>query len=109
MINMFLYIVLAVFVAGMMVGRTPEYLNRRVEMREVRLAVLAMFAHALLHPRGHAPVRGDDVGQPTRSQHRRARLQRDPVRVQLVGGQQRLGLRGPRRQHAAVERRDRLW
>jgi K+-transporting ATPase ATPase A chain len=47
MINMFVYIVLAVFVAGMMVGRTPEYLQRRVEMREVKLAVLAMFAHAL--------------------------------------------------------------
>ncbi|MCC6673157.1 MAG: potassium-transporting ATPase subunit A [Planctomycetes bacterium] len=48
MINMFIYIVLAVFVAGMMVGRTPEYLNRRIEMREVKLAVLALFAHALL-------------------------------------------------------------
>jgi potassium-transporting ATPase potassium-binding subunit len=47
MINMFVYIVLAVFVAGMMVGRTPEYLQRRVEVREVKLAVLAMFAHAL--------------------------------------------------------------
>ncbi len=47
MINMFIYIVLAVFVAGMMVGRTPEYLQRRVEVREVKLAVLAMFAHAL--------------------------------------------------------------
>ncbi len=47
MINMFVYIVLAVFIAGMMIGRTPEYLQRRVEMREVKLAVLAMFAHAL--------------------------------------------------------------
>jgi potassium-transporting ATPase potassium-binding subunit len=47
LINMFLYIVLAVFVAGMMVGRTPEYLSRRVEVREVKLAVLAMFTHAL--------------------------------------------------------------
>lgn len=47
MINMFLYIVLAVFLAGMMVGRTPEYLNRRIEVREVRLAVLAILAHAL--------------------------------------------------------------
>ena len=47
MINMFLYIVLAVFLAGMMVGRTPEYLNRRVEVREVKMAVVAMFAHAL--------------------------------------------------------------
>jgi K+-transporting ATPase ATPase A chain len=47
MINMFMYIVLAVFVAGMMVGRTPEYLHRRVEVREVKMAVVAMFAHAL--------------------------------------------------------------
>jgi K+-transporting ATPase ATPase A chain len=47
MINMFIYIVLGVFVAGMMVGRTPEYLGRRIEAHEVKLAVLAMFAHAL--------------------------------------------------------------
>ncbi|MGE0493886.1 MAG: potassium-transporting ATPase subunit KdpA [Vulcanimicrobiota bacterium] len=46
MINMFVYIILAVFIAGMMVGRTPEYLNRRVEAREVKLAALAMLAHA---------------------------------------------------------------
>ncbi|MCW5553851.1 MAG: potassium-transporting ATPase subunit A [Verrucomicrobiae bacterium] len=47
MINMFIYIVLAVFVAGMMVGRTPEYLNRRIEAHEVKLAVIALLAHAL--------------------------------------------------------------
>jgi K+-transporting ATPase ATPase A chain len=46
MINMFLYIVIAVFVAGMMVGRTPEYLERRVEAFEVKLAILALLAHA---------------------------------------------------------------
>jgi K+-transporting ATPase ATPase A chain len=48
MINMFIYIVLGVFVAGMMVGRTPEYLGRQIEAREVKLAVIALFAHALL-------------------------------------------------------------
>ncbi len=46
-INMFIYIILGVFVAGMMVGRTPEYLGRRVEAYEVKLAVLALFSHAL--------------------------------------------------------------
>ncbi|MGE0255603.1 MAG: potassium-transporting ATPase subunit KdpA [Alphaproteobacteria bacterium] len=46
MINMFLYIIVAVFLAGMMVGRTPEYLGRRVEAGEVKLAVLALVAHA---------------------------------------------------------------
>jgi K+-transporting ATPase ATPase A chain len=47
MINMFIYMILAVFVAGMMVGRTPEYLGWRVEAREVKFAVVALLAHAL--------------------------------------------------------------
>jgi K+-transporting ATPase ATPase A chain len=47
MINMFVYVILAVFVAGMMVGRTPEYLNKRIEAREIKLAVVALLAHAL--------------------------------------------------------------
>lgn len=45
MINMVLYVLIAVFVAGMMVGRTPEYLNRRVEAREMKLAILGVFCH----------------------------------------------------------------
>jgi K+-transporting ATPase ATPase A chain len=45
---MFIYIIMAVFLAGMMVGRTPEYLGRRVEAFEVKLAVLAMLAHSFL-------------------------------------------------------------
>ena len=45
MINMFLYIIVGVFIAGMMVGRTPEYLGWRVESREVKLAILAILAH----------------------------------------------------------------
>ena len=45
MVNMFLYIMVAVFIAGMMVGRTPEYLGWRVESREVKFAILALLAH----------------------------------------------------------------
>ena len=48
MVNMFLYILVAVFVAGMMVGRTPEYLGHRIEGREMRLAVLALISHPVL-------------------------------------------------------------
>ena len=47
MINMFLYIVVGVFIAGMMIGRTPEYLGWRVEAREVKLALFALLAHGL--------------------------------------------------------------
>jgi len=46
MINLFIYVVIAVFLAGMMVGRTPEYLGRRVEAPEIKLAMFALLAHA---------------------------------------------------------------
>ena len=42
-----LYVVLAVFLAGLMVGRTPEYLGRKIEAREVTLAVLAFLSMPL--------------------------------------------------------------
>jgi potassium-transporting ATPase potassium-binding subunit len=44
--GMLLYVVLAVFLAGLMVGRTPEYLGRKVEAREVKLAMIAILALA---------------------------------------------------------------
>lgn len=39
-----LFAILAVFVAGLMVGRTPEYVGKKIEAREVKLAVLAIAA-----------------------------------------------------------------
>jgi K+-transporting ATPase ATPase A chain len=63
MVNMFLYIVLGVFVAGMMVGRTPEYLGRRVEAHEVKLAVLALFAHGFFILAGTAVFAATPWGQ----------------------------------------------
>lgn len=47
LINMFLYIIVGVFICGMMVGRTPEYLSRKVETREMKLALLALLVHPL--------------------------------------------------------------
>ena len=46
-INMFIFIVVAVFVAGMMIGRTPELLGKKVEAREMKLASLALLWHPL--------------------------------------------------------------
>ena len=65
MINMFLYIVVAVFIAGMMVGRTPEYLGHKVEGGEMRLAILALFSHALLILGGTALFAATAWGQAT--------------------------------------------
>ena len=65
MINMFLYIVVAVFIAGMMVGRTPEYLGHKVEGREMRLAILALISHAVLILGGTAIFAATAWGQDT--------------------------------------------
>lgn len=41
-----LYCILAVFIAGLMVGRTPEYLGKKIEQKEVKMAMLAVIAAA---------------------------------------------------------------
>jgi K+-transporting ATPase ATPase A chain len=49
MYGMIFIIVLAVFVAGLMVGRTPEYLGKKIQAREVKLAALgALFPATLI-------------------------------------------------------------
>lgn len=41
-----LYCILAVFIAGLMVGRTPEYVGKKIEQKEVKMAMLAVIATA---------------------------------------------------------------
>ena len=44
--GMLLFAILAVFIAGLMVGRTPEYLGKKIEGKEVKMAMLALIATA---------------------------------------------------------------
>jgi K+-transporting ATPase ATPase A chain len=46
MYGMLLFVILAVFIAGLMVGRTPEYLGKKIEAREVKLAMLSVLVLA---------------------------------------------------------------
>jgi len=48
MINLLLFLIIGVFIAGQMVGRSPEYLGRKVGAREVKLAVIALLIHPLM-------------------------------------------------------------
>jgi potassium-transporting ATPase potassium-binding subunit len=45
--GMLLFAILAVFIAGLMVGRTPEYIGKKIEQREVKMTMLAVIATAL--------------------------------------------------------------
>jgi K+-transporting ATPase ATPase A chain len=48
MYGMLIYIVLAVFIAGLMVGRTPEYLGKKIEAYDVKMAMLVVLIFPLL-------------------------------------------------------------
>jgi len=48
MYGMLLFIILAVFVAGLMVGRTPEYVGKKIEAKEVKMAMLAILILPLM-------------------------------------------------------------
>ena len=46
--SLLLYVILAVFIGGLMVGRTPEYLGKKIEAREIKLTILALLATPLM-------------------------------------------------------------
>ena len=45
LINLLQYAILTVFLAGMMIGRTPEFLGKKIEAREIKLVMLSVLAH----------------------------------------------------------------
>jgi potassium-transporting ATPase potassium-binding subunit len=64
-LNMLMYIIVAVFLAGLMVGRTPEYLGKKIEAREVKLAMIVVLIHPLLITCGTALFAASGWGQAT--------------------------------------------
>ena len=72
--GMLVFAIIAVFIAGLMVGRTPEYLGKKIEAFEMKMAAIAVlfpFAVVLLGTRVAVVTRAGDVGH---RQPRRARL-----------------------------------
>ncbi|MBH0170284.1 potassium-transporting ATPase subunit KdpA [Fictibacillus sp. 18YEL24] len=48
LVNMLMYAIIGVFICGLMVGRTPEFLGRKIEPREMKLITIALLAHPLI-------------------------------------------------------------
>ena len=104
--GMLIFAVLAVFIAGLMVGRTPEYLGKKIEACEVKMAMLADPGAAALSILGFASAspsvwpagldRARTTPAPTAS--------REMLYAFTSGtGQQRQRLRRPHRQHALLQ------
>jgi len=47
-LNYYAFIIIAVFISGMMIGRTPEFLGKKVEAKEMKIATLVVLLHPLL-------------------------------------------------------------
>lgn len=47
-LNFYIFIILAVFISGLMVGRTPEFLGKKIEAREMKIAMIIALLHTLL-------------------------------------------------------------
>ncbi|NHN33655.1 potassium-transporting ATPase subunit KdpA [Paenibacillus agricola] len=63
LVNMLMYAILAVFLAGLMVGRTPEFLGRKIEAREMKLIAIAILAHPLIILAPTAIALATDLGR----------------------------------------------
>ena len=48
MVNLLLFLIVGIFIVGQMVGRTPEYLGKKIGPREVKLALIALLVHPLV-------------------------------------------------------------
>ncbi|MBV8518973.1 MAG: potassium-transporting ATPase subunit KdpA [Acidobacteria bacterium] len=61
--GIFVFIILAVFIAGLMVGRTPEYLGKKIEAKDVKLAMLTVLIFALFVLAGSALATATNAGR----------------------------------------------
>jgi K+-transporting ATPase ATPase A chain len=48
LLNFYIFIIIAVFISGLMVGRTPEFLGKKIEVREMKIAMLVFLLHPFL-------------------------------------------------------------
>ena len=104
MYGMLVYIILSVFIAGLMVGRTPEYLGKKIQAFEVQMAMLTVLIFSLLILDVHRDLVGlARLRHVEHLQPRPARALRDALRLFVGRRQQRLGVRRHQRQHEVVQ------
>ena len=101
--GMLAFAVVAVFIAGLMVGRTPEYLGKKIEAYEMKMASLVVLIPCALVVVGTAIAVLAPDGRGRHRQPGCARFQRNPLRVVVGIEQQRQRVRGTEREYAVLE------
>ena len=100
---MLIFALLAVFIAGLMVGRTPEYLGKKIQATEMKLVALYLLIVPTLDPRLRGGLGAARPGEGVDPQPRCPRALGGRLRVHVGVEQQRLGLRRPDRKHRLVQ------
>ena len=103
MYGMLVFIILSVFIAGLMVGRTPEYLGKKIEAYDVQMAMLGVLVFPLVILVFTAISVCRRLRHVEHLQSGPARPVRSALRLLLRRRQQRLGVRRPERQHQLVQ------
>ncbi len=101
--GMLMFAIVAVFIAGLMVGRTPEYLGKKIEAYEMKMASLVLLIPCVVVLVGTALASVLPAATSQRRESGRARLLGDPVRVLLGRQQQRQRVRRSVRQHPVLQ------
>ncbi len=101
--GMLVFAIIAVFVAGLMVGRTPEYLGKKIEAYEMKMASLVILIPPAVVTDRDRDRGGERRGHRDHLQPGPARLQRGALRVLVGRQQQRQRLRRARGQHALLQ------
>ena len=103
--GMLMFAILGVFLSGLMVGRTPEFLGKKIEAREIKLTVIGTIGVPMLVLFTSAVAIASELRQGIDLQLRAAGLVRDALRLHVAGQQQRLGVRRLHRLPPAGRRR----
>ena len=91
--SMLLYVILAVFIGGLMVGRTPEYLGKKIQAREIKLVSLGVLFTPLAVLITAGAAIGTKWGAPSIFANGPAGILGDALRLPVAGQQQRLRVR----------------
>ena len=100
--GMIFYVVIAVFIGGLMVGRTPEYLGKKIGARQVKIVVIAVLVPFLVALAFTAVAVVTTARSRGTAEQRTARVQRDLLCIPLTGEQQRVGVRRTHCEHTLL-------
>ena len=110
--GMLLFVIVAVFVAGLMVGRTPEYVGKKIEAKDVKMAMLAILILPLMYLGWTAVAVVIPSAVASMANPGPHGFTRSSLRLHLADRQQRLGLRRADRKHPVLQphrRPSRCW